>query len=280
MYYALVSRNETYLMLNGAKGAGKGLFCAMAAALVGQDNYSEAPDTLLESGFNSVLDKKRIILMDELVIDKQKHTRLKRYGNSKLNIEKKGVDADKAVETYNSYIINNNDESDVYLEHDDRRFSVPTITHKRLRDIMSDEEISELHSEFENPDSDMIWKFGYWLFHRQAKKYSKFDALKGEKFYRLVEASLHQWQKFLVGAVQNADTEYLSLSNIRRASSVNNKMSKFPQDVKKVNDFLTNYLVNGEHSLGELVQYEGETCIKVNKIFVKETEEDSEGDMI
>lgn len=271
LYYALVDRNETYLVLNGAKGVGKGVFSKLAAALVGEDNYSEAPDSLLEQNnrFNSVLDKKRVILIDEVSMDKEKHTKLKRYANKKLNIEKKGLDADKAIETYNSYIISNNDDSDMYLEHDDRRFSVPTLSRKRLLDTFTEEEVSELYAEFENPDSDLVLEFGYWLFNRGAKKYSKVDPLKGPRFYELVESSLHLWQRYLLECVLNSDVEYLAIANMRRAYSNKHKMSKFPQDNKKITDFLQNYLHLGVHSLGELVEYEGENCIKINPALLK-----------
>ena len=122
MYRTILSRNECYLVLNGAKGVGKGVFMALMRAISGQHNYSEAPDSLLDSQFNSVLDRKRVIALDEFRVDKEKHTKLKRYANKFQNIEKKGVDADKLVETYNSFIIANNDETDMYIEFDDRRF--------------------------------------------------------------------------------------------------------------------------------------------------------------
>lgn len=282
LYFTLVDRNETYLVLNGAKGAGKGLFSKLSMALVGEENYSEAPESLLQSGnhFNSVLDKKRVILIDEVTMDKEKHTRLKRFANKKLNVEKKGVDADKTIETFNSFIISNNDDSDVYLEHDDRRFSVPKLTHVRLLDKFTHEEIDELDKNFDDPESQLVLEFGYWLYNRGAKKYTKVEPLKGERFFELVESSLHLWQRFLLESVLTAETEYLAVSNLRSAYSIRNKNSKFPQDRKKITDFLQNYLHKGSQKLGTVVQYEGELCIKVNPIFTKDIETVNDEDMI
>jgi len=66
MHFALVSRSETYLVLNGKKGAGKGLFCdVLLSNLVGENNYKLAPESLLDSIFNSSLEKTRRLVKGE-----------------------------------------------------------------------------------------------------------------------------------------------------------------------------------------------------------------------
>lgn len=253
LYHALVERNETYLVLNGPKGIGKGLFSKIARALVGKDHYTEAPESFLDSHFNSALDNKRIIVLDEIRVDKNKHTKLKRYANKFQNIEKKGVDADKVRETFNSYIISNNDETDMYVEYDDRRFAVMDLASGSLLEAMTKEEITALDKELDKEDSDIVHQFGYWLFNRGAKQYDPFSVIKGEKFYSLVYTSLRQWQKFLVEELLDGPKK-MPLKKLTNIAQVQEQAINFPQNTQKIQDFLNNYLHEGKDRLGSLVK--------------------------
>ncbi len=65
---AITSRNESILVLNGSKGIGKGVLATLIKALVGIENYAEAPKSLLKSDFNAILRNKRVIFFDEFNI--------------------------------------------------------------------------------------------------------------------------------------------------------------------------------------------------------------------
>lgn len=265
LYHALVSRNEAYLVLNGAKGIGKGVFCSIVKALVGQENYTEAPDSLLDSQFNSALDKKRVIVMDEFKVDKSKHTKLKRYINKYQNIEKKGQDAEKSTETFNSFIISNNDESDMYLEYDDRRFSAVDLTDKNLTEVMSARELKKLHLELEKPDSELVKNFGYFIYNRGAKFYDEFAVFKGEKYHRLVESSLKLWQKYILEIIEDGLSSTFKVKDIRDTCKFKYDTAKFPYHGQKIKDFLDNYRYKGETVLGSLEKDdEGDLLITVN----------------
>jgi len=258
LYHTLINRNETYLVLNGAKGVGKGIFSSITKMLVGQENYIEAPDSLLDTQFNSALDKKRVIVFDEFVVKKGDHTKLKRYINKYQNIEKKGKDADKSTEIFNSYIISNNDESDMYLESDDRRFSVVDLTETNLTKLMTEEEISELVKEIED-NEDLAREFGYFIYNRGEVKYSRFHAYKGEKYDRLVMSSLKTWQKLIVEKLLEGE-DMLELKRLRKeAKKAGNNF--FPTHTTKIVDFLKNFRQEDER-LGELVKEEGDWYIK------------------
>lgn len=275
LFHALTNRNEVYLVLNGAKGIGKGVFCSIVRMLVGSDHYSEAPDSLLSSQFNSVLDEKRVIILDEFKVNKAMHTRLKRYINRFQNIEKKGVDADRAIEIFNSYIISNNDLTDMYIEYDDRRFSVPDMTEKDLTEIMTKNEIKELVKRIEDEDGELAFNFGYYIFNRGAVSYDNFGIFKGQTYFRLVQSSLKVWQKFILREVLKGDEEYLSINNLRRSSRNEDKRSMFPHETDKIRDFLKNYKYR-EQTLGEVVDYYEDECIKVNSDFLKKQEIDDD----
>lgn len=264
LYYALVSRNEAYLVLNGAKGVGKGVFCSIVKMLVGITNYTEAPDSFANSDFNAALDQKRVIVLDEIKVDKQKHTKLKRYINRFQNIEKKGKDADKSIETFNSFIITNNDETDMYLEYDDRRFSAIDLNASNLTEVISINELKKLDKEMEQEESELAYQFGYFIFNRKAKKYDEFSVFKGEKYHSLIQTSLRQWQKFILEKILEGYDDLLDINRLKREYKMRDGRLKFPSEVQKIQDFLNNYRYGGDKKLGEVVKEDGDWCIRVN----------------
>lgn len=260
---AMLRRNETYLVLNGAKGVGKGIFCTLAKALVGRDNYDEAPTGFFDSNFSSVLENKRIIVFDEVRVDKEAHSILKRIINKFQNIEKKGVDAKKSQEIYNSYIISNNDISDMYLEVDDRRFSVPELGEKNLVAVMGQEAIAQMVSKLEN-DENYVAGIGEWLLNNVPEGDPVTPYLT-PKFYRLAYHSLAEWQKYIISeceAAEKSGEEYVSLTVIRK-KYLKTETNKFPRDTAKVESFLKNYLVEGREPIGTLERIEGDWVINV-----------------
>ena len=266
MYHLLVSRNETYLVLNGRKGVGKGIFAKLVRALVGINNYTEAPESLLDSQFNSALDNKRAIVLDEIKVDKAKHTKLKRYINKYQNIEKKGRDAESIKETFNSFIITNNDETDMYLEFDDRRFSVPDLTSLNLTESLTKEEIQNLDQLLEDENSDLVRDFGYFIFNRGAKEFDQFSTVKGEKFYGLVYTSLRHWQKFLVEEILETRSKEIPLSKLRNIAQTSEENIHFPLNEQKIEDFLNNYKHYGEKVLGSMEKRGKEFFIIVGEV--------------
>lgn len=254
LHTALVGRNETYLVLNGSKGIGKGIFTKLAAMLVGMDNFNEAPVGLLNSQFNSALDKKRVISMDEFQVGKKEHTKLKRYINKLQTLEKKGVDADKLSETYNSYIIANNDIVDMHIETDDRRFSVLDLTKTDLVEIMSTEEITHFVNDIER-DEEMAYQFGYYILqYGQSDDFSNFSAWKGPRFFELAYNSLYAWQKFLVDKILLGQHESISIKSAAKEYKKDNLGTGFPRNMGKIQDFFNNYKHKGTDSLGEVIQ--------------------------
>lgn len=263
MYLALIRRNETYLVLNGAKGVGKGIFCQVLAALVGREHYTDAPLSLLTSHFNSALDHTRLIVFDEQRVGKSEHNKLKRYINKFQNIEKKGIDADRATEIYNSYVISNNDVGDMYIETDDRRFSVADLNTANLDEILTKNEIDVLVRELEDDSSKLVSDMGYWIYkYGQASHLHEFSVLKGLRFWDLAYNSLKEWQKFLVDKILQMDeVEYQIKSLGREFSKEANNFTRFPRNYSKVDDFLKNYRHKGSIELGTVEKLDGDWCV-------------------
>jgi len=256
MHFALVSRSETYLVLNGKKGAGKGVFCdVLLSNLVGENNYRLAPESILDSIFNSSLDKTRMLVMDEIKVNTISHlNRLKKYINSKQNIEKKGIDADKVVETFSSNVISNNSIMDMLLEWDERRFSVPEITEIPLLSIWDQDEIDEFVAAMKDP---IVQKqFGFWILHKAKKENATaFSLWKGDRFNTIVYFSLAEWKKTIVDVILSRQEESISVKELKKdyKNRVESTNSRFPAKMKRIESFLEDYLHEGKYNLGKLV---------------------------
>jgi len=236
---AILNRCGTYLVLNAAKGIGKNIFVDMLKELVGSSNYGKAHRKFFESGFNSILKDKRLILIDEHAINTDaKIDLLKDYINPEQNLELKGVDADKAIETFNSFVICNNRATDLKVEQDDRRFSVIETTDVKLLEIMTEEEITKLIKSFK--DLEVINKIGnFFLANDHSETWGNETAYKGERFNYLVRVSLWEWQKHVVDTVLEGNTGFHLFKTMKRQYDAANPKSKLNKD--KVIDFLQNY---------------------------------------
>ena len=275
-YNALVSRNQTFLILNGAKGIGKGILCSLARMMVGKEHYEEAPGSILTTQFNGPIGNKRVISFDEEKVDKKGHTKLKRLANQFQSIEKKGVDAE-TQEVYNSYIVSNNDSSDMHIESDDRRFSVPQLTNRLLTDTMDIEDIKALSKLIET-DEELAYDFGYYIYlHGKDEEMDEFSVLRGTKFFDLAYHSLFEWQKFIVDKILSKDFSEITLKSIsRKFVKEKGKFARFPANYKKVEDFLTSYYHGGTQRLAKMSKVDGAWTILVESLFHPQDEEESE----
>jgi len=276
LYNALVSRNQTFLILNGAKGIGKGVLSSLVRMLVGKEHYEEAPGSILTTQFNGPIANKRVISFDEERVDKKGHTKLKRLANQFQSVEKKGLDAE-TLEVYNSYIVQNNDSSDMHIESDDRRFSVPQLTNRLLTDTMDIEEIKELSKLIES-DEQLAHDFGYFIFlHGKDEDMDEFSVLRGVKFFDLAYHSLFEWQKFIVDKIMSKDFKEITLKSLtRKFVKEKGKFARFPANYKKVEDFLTSYYHGGTQRLAKMSKVDGSWTILVESLFHPQDEEISD----
>lgn len=275
LYNALVIRNETYLVLNSAKGVGKGVFTALVKALVGAEHYTEASRGFLESQFNSLLSNKRMVVLDEISVNTpDKVNKLKSYINRYQNIEGKFKNAENIVELFTNFIISNNSTSDMHIESDDRRFSVPDTTEIPLRKSFSAWEIQRLVRYIEE-DLDFQRQFGYWIFTKgRSKKYDQFSIWKGPKYNRLVYSSLAEWERFIIELLQESGLgskfthRELKRLYTREAGHTNAQMA----GKNKIEDLLKNYKIEGQ-AIGEVSKDE-----EKNWVVVSVWENGNEGD--
>lgn len=248
MFWAVFYRAESHLVLNGAKGLGKGRFTALLSALVGKANYAEANESLFTKEFNSVVSKKRLIICDEIKVDKKAHTKLKKMANDEMSLEGKGEDM-RTEDTYQSFVIQNNDESDMYAEGDDRRFFIPEMGNIGLIQGFGQDWVDEFSEQLKE-DSQTIREFGFWLLERGSNT-AKHHVYKGPKFHRHVFLSLYEWQKFIINSLlgkvdevygQYSEDRFLSLKTLKTSyDRLESRSSRFPSNTAKIEDFLKSY---------------------------------------
>ena len=250
---AVLSRNETYLVLNGAKGIGKtNIFGAILEALVGTENFFLAPKGIFESNFNGFLSENRVILFDELTArDEKELSVLKKYANAMQTVEKKGLDIGKSIKTFNSYIICNNNVNDIRLAPDDRRFSVIDMTETTLNSVKTEEETRKFLNKLKDNPA-YVASFGHWLLNREYPQYNEFSVWKGPRFYKMVEASLTTVERILVSKILSKSMDSYKFSDILVLAKEEglDKRAKFSK--QKVEQFLQNYLHEGKYRLGSV----------------------------
>ena len=247
MYHAITSRMEVALVLNGAKGVGKGIFGTILQQLVGPDNHKKARVNMLDTNFNSDFRYNQIMEFDEIKITKQRVNHLKLYFNDDLSVEVKGIDGAVKMKNHNSFYISANGAGDLYLESDDRRFSVIKVTDEPLLGLMEDAEVNTLLKELTTSEGDMIAQIGSFILNRGVVlNYGKVRAYKTERFYELVENSLSGWQKFLFKQITDKKTD-MKLDRVRGKYNQNHSKFPMPEANTPILDFLRNYRgVDGE----------------------------------
>jgi hypothetical protein len=268
LHFAVTKRCETYLVLNGSKGIGKGLFTDhLCKTLMGKDNHKLAAPGILETNFNAMLENCRMIVLDEIPInDSDKIAKLKKYINTDQAIERKGVDVGGTITTYNSFIITSNAVNDMKIEWDDRRFSVMDMTETKLDEKWNREDIDELVAAFN--DMEVMRMFGYYLMYRQPQG-DEFTVYRGEHFWKLCYASLPEWCKTIIDEVTSGKHEILIDEIIRAEYTRRNPQGRLPHAIK-IEDFIKNYRHKGKDSLGEFYRTEdGGFEIRVSDSFFK-----------
>jgi len=247
MYHLITARNEVALVVNGAKGVGKGLLGSILQGLVGVTNHKKARVNMLDTNFNSDFRHTRLMEFDELKITRDRVNHLKLYFNDEFAIEAKGIDGGIRVKNHGSFYISANGAGDLYLESDDRRFSVIKVTDAPLLGIMSEGEINDLVTRITMSDGDLIKQVGEFVLTRRTKlNYGTVTAFKTERFYELVENSLSGWQKYVFKHINEKKND-VSIEILRKKYNRQVRKYPFPENDTPIVDFLRSYRdVSGE----------------------------------
>jgi hypothetical protein len=188
---AMESRNFTILAAIGEPGVGKGKLGEIMSRLLGQHNFAKVRDNIFKNQFNGQLKNKQIIYVDEISItSKEEADRIKDMVNERIEIEKKGVDAEE-IDNKASFYITSNRMDSIRIESGDRRFSVIQLTSKSLLDSTINGRWDELLSD------ETITTFGLYLKGRVIKN-NMLKPFRSERYNVVLEAGLADWELFLL----------------------------------------------------------------------------------
>jgi len=239
--------NNTALILAGAKGTGKTTFTNLMKALVGHSNATKVHRAFFKSNFNAIIARKQVLIGEEIALDTpEKIDKIKDYCNNSQTIEKKGYDARANEETFFQMVFCVNRNTDVKVDQDERRMSIPELTATNLRDVWEEEYIHELTQLINNEKSDELAAFGNWLIeYEPSEKWDAETPYKGERFDELVVSSLWEWQKFIRDVIlSKAFNEYKLLDlQTRYQREGTSKSSKISREAVKM--FLNEYKQDG-----------------------------------
>lgn len=126
---ALTDRNLTYLCTIAAEGIGKGRLYDLMKALFNETNCVKVFIEQLDSQFNGYLEGKKIVYLDEVLVNNsKKEDKIKEMVNPTIMIEKKGKDSYTANNYANIYISSNNTDALKISSANQRRFSLINLT--------------------------------------------------------------------------------------------------------------------------------------------------------
>jgi hypothetical protein len=240
---AVQSKNYCMLCTIGARGIGKGVLGEIMCKIVGESNYHYTGNKLLKTNFNSQVQGKKIVYIDEIsVTTTQEEDALKVLINDSIEIEQKGVDA-RYVKNYANIYISSNNLDSIKISGDNRRFSVVNLTNSKLLNVMSSDDINKLVN-----DENMINDFARFLYHRSVEKDKMLKVFESERTQEVRIGSLKDWEYYVVFdyALKNSGKSIRSLDVIEhikdekgllRSLSVrklNELADKFPEYMKKV----------------------------------------------
>lgn len=222
MVHALTNRNHSFLHLRGARGNGKTLFMKTIMAVVG--HHIEARNGISKDGFNSELRHKRIIGIDDdtFIGTYEGHKLRKRIANTHQTYNEKFLAVTKSEEQYASYIICSNHSTPFYLEYDERRMVIPTLTDVNAKEVLTKGErnfldgiVKEDEEAYSKKELMYLAKLGHWLLsqidhltHDNTMNYQ------GGTFWEDVVQSLPAFLKLAVTEILTKNNEFIRFSDV------------------------------------------------------------------
>lgn len=247
---AIFDRNETALVLVGAKAVGKNIFCSTFNRMVGDVNVSNQANNAYSEKFNGFLKNKRIVVADEVSFkDGNEKNRVKKYFNKLQSIEEKGRDAE-TIEVFVSMVMLSNDVRDLFIEADDRRFSCVDLTSETLPNRLTQKQIIEL-KDYIDYDKDFPLAFHNFLEENKSKDFVNAIPFKGEIYDKLVLSSLTAYKLAILNKILEGVCDNFTLGEID--FDWDKEYPRRKPSFYSIEEFFTNFRYKGQ-KLGKIVQ--------------------------
>jgi energy-coupling factor transporter ATP-binding protein EcfA2 len=262
LHYALVRRNGSILCLAGPRGTGKSILMSILSYLIGGDYSAVVNKEILEEKFNSAFKNNRLIVFEEVeVSDSTALNKLKALSNNRIALEEKGKDAE-TIENYTSMAILLNDISQLKIDAQDRRFSVPKVAETDLKTVLNEKQIQDFVDGLEGEGTFVeAAEFGEWLLKRRPVQ-SYMYAIKGDYYYHICTIAMSEWKNFIIQYIADRGVEGvpIEINKIRMAFKVREpenesaKFIRFPYKSQVFDSFLGGYKHRGAFPVGKLVR--------------------------
>ena len=281
---AVLGRNETMLILVGARGVGKSLFSALVSGLVGQQ-YSQILDPVTaEDKFTGQLHNSRLGIFEEVAFGDTggRHAvtsssaaleRMKAIMNARIKIEKKGADAFTAS-NYCSFMMTINPSVDLGIEPHERRFSIPRVGDTDFRKVATESDISRAVTQWTSHDPDEVSanelaSFWDYVLANEDKGWSTSTPLKGDYYYEVTTHSMPQWKRYILNYIINEgeiDTKIL-MSELRRKlkNSDDTHTNGRVVSPSKIASFFGDYRHMGSYPIAQVIEDKSAWDSKRNK---------------
>lgn len=204
---SLKQRLNTYLVMIGEEGIGKGTLSDIVAELHLLPNFSKMNDAAIKSQFNGHLSNKTLIIADEIKIDNDAAMNvLKLFSNSHLEYEQKGKDRFMA-NNYANLIITTNHDNALKFGEGARRFSIPKLTMvpmiewNCLEQYAGTNPVSQFNKALKDPENiTLLYRY---LWNRKAINDMEICYFNKERYEEIMLAGMSGWQVLAVELVKS-----------------------------------------------------------------------------
>lgn len=156
-------KNKVCIVLYSKKGGtGKSTLCKLMTNILGNTISSvDGTGSRIFSNFNTILSNNLFYCLEEFTQSDKSDwfnnmNKFKDFiTNDKISIEQKGKDLNKSVNNYNSFIITTNSINTLYIEKDDRRFTIFNTLPSKPKDTI-DKNINEANIKYWEEIYDII----------------------------------------------------------------------------------------------------------------------------
>lgn len=219
---SLQSRNRTFLCTIGEQGIGKGVLSKIISALHGSSNSTNVSFSTITKQFNGLFYGKTFIYLDEVnKVTSEQADKLKKQNDDQIEIERKNVESE-VFENYSNICISSNHLNSIHIEPGDRRYSILSLTNKRLETIFTKDEMESMYD-----NKELLSQLAGALFYRKYDKKNESYAFKSSRALEIMNATAQDWEKWFIDefckdyegeVIKAKDTIEYARDNFRKAN--------------------------------------------------------------
>jgi hypothetical protein len=206
------NRNLCYLTLLGGTRIGKGFFYeTILKNLIGPDYCLSVTGDILESDFNSEMQNKIVIHLNEFAVDgKKMEAKLKALGDETLRVTAKGKDSVYVKNNLNIMLSSNRVDA-LGKDTENGRISFMDLATDRLETKFPDPKILAAQIKEEIKD------FGWFLMTRQIERKSMNVRFEGEVTQEVTEINISEWEEYVLNLAEKATmTQEIFIADLKQ----------------------------------------------------------------